>query len=195
MSGGIGRELIAQAVIIVAACLGGWAIFVQPKIQEINRLEAIVARSAAMQELMDEKEIEAIARRISTFKSRVRWIRDSGLLARDTSRLYELIMNLAMEHGVVVQNLRSDVKSDDSTSNRVHVTDIHITIVGEYESMAAFFDALESVDGLIRSETLNLTPIPAGDQRIAQARLSCQALAFTLPDALAEFLGDEDGDS
>ena len=80
------------------------------------------------------------------------------------------LTRLLRDADVVVENLRSDVKSNESTSNKVNVTDVHMTVVGNYPSIASFFDALDQVNGLIRPTTLQLAPIQTGGDQQAKAR-------------------------
>ena len=42
MNGTFRRELLAQTIIALAVCIGGWMILVQPAIDDLHEVEALI---------------------------------------------------------------------------------------------------------------------------------------------------------
>jgi Tfp pilus assembly protein PilO len=196
MNGPPDRQLIAQIIIVFALCAGSWMMLVQPQIDELHRLQATIAETHRSQVPMGEGAIEQMADELAQVRDRFRRIELRNEFAGDSTRIYGLIMDLADEHGVTVQRLDpgSDQGSDDDEEAPIHITTLDMTIEGDYEQVAIFFEAVEQLDGFIRPLTLTLTPREEEGRAFVEARFACQALHFTLPDVLTAMVGGNDGD-
>ncbi|UCD74644.1 MAG: hypothetical protein JSV91_12750 [Phycisphaerales bacterium] len=189
------RDLLAQTVIVLALCIGGWMLFVQPTVEELQEVEAIIAYSRAGAAGLNQEAIEDMADRMSGLRRYVLDVRRRGRLADDSSRLYGLIMDLAQEHGVTVQSLEPGSGREMSVDGRVGRTRIEITLEGEYQQVASFLSALQNVEGFIRPTSLSLTPREKeAERQLVVARYSCEALSFTLSEALSNLAGKVDAD-
>jgi Tfp pilus assembly protein PilO len=196
MNGLIDRQLIAQVVIIVAVCAGGWMTFVEPRIDELHRLQATIAEASSNPLPMGQESIEQMADQFAKVRDRFRRIEVRNDFAGDSTRIYGLIMDLAEEHGVTVQRLDpgSDGRSDDDEEAPVRFTTLDMTIEGGYEQVAVFLEAVEALDGFIRPVTLSVTPREEEGRSFVEARFACQAVRFTLPEELTAMVGGADAD-
>ena len=195
MNGPLDRQLIAQIVIIVAVCAGGWMTFVEPNIDELHRLEATIAEASSSPLPMGQETIEQMADQFAQVRDRFRRIEVKNEFAGDSTRIYGLIMDLAEEHGVTVQRLDpgSDRRSNDEEAP-VRFTTLDMTIEGGYEQVAVFLEAVEALDGFIRPLTLSITPREEDGRSFVEARFACQAVRFTLPQELTAMVGGADAD-
>jgi len=196
MNGPLDRQLIAQIVIILAVCAGGWMTLVEPNIDELHRLEATIADAASSPLPMGQESIEQMADQFARVRDRFRRIEVRNEFAGDSTRIYGLIMDLAEEHGVTVQRLDpgSDRRSRDEEAP-VRLTTLDMTIEGGYEQVAVFLEAVEELDGFIRPLTLSITPREEDGRSFVEARFACQAVRFTLPEELTAMVGGADADS
>lgn len=195
MNGPLDRQLIAQIIIILAICAGGWMMIVQPQIDELTRLQATIAEIRNSQVPMGEGTIEQMADELAKVRDRFQRIETRNEFAGDSTRIYGLIMDLADEHGVTVQRLDpgSDQRSADEDAP-VNVTTLDMTIEGGYEQVAIFLESVEHLEGFIRPLTLTLTPREEEGRSFVEARFACQALRFALPDVLTAMVGGNDAD-
>ena len=195
MNGPLDRQLIAQIVIIVAVCAGGWMTFVEPNIDELHRLEATIAEASSSPLPMGQETIEQMADQFAQVRDRFRRIEVRNEFAGDSTRIYGLIMDLTEEHGVTVQRLDpgSDRRSNDEEAP-VRFTTLDMTIEGGYEQVAVFLEAVEALDGFIRPLTLSITPREEDGRSFVEARFACQAVRFTLPQELTAMVGGADAD-
>jgi hypothetical protein len=117
---GVDRDLIAQVVIIIAACVGGWMVFVHPKAAELDSIERVIELHSSHAEAphglsddeLDRSTIERAAQRMGEIRRRVGEIELANAIGRDSSRLYATMTDLARRHGVQVQNLQPGASAD-----------------------------------------------------------------------------------
>ena len=100
MNGLLDRELIAHVVIALGACVGGWMVFVQPRIVELHRLERASQQASAVPHVTDHGSVERLADRIRQVRQQIGDIQVQNDSTRDSSRMYALIMKCAADHGV-----------------------------------------------------------------------------------------------
>ncbi|MDY7107208.1 MAG: type 4a pilus biogenesis protein PilO [Planctomycetota bacterium] len=195
MNGPLDRQLLAQLIIIVAVCAGGWMAIVQPQIDELHELQATITRARNVQTSVGEGTIEQMADELTAVRDRFRTIRARNDFADDSTRIYGLIMDLADEHGVTVQRLNpgADQRAADE-EEAVHLTTLDITVEGTYEQVARFLEAVGALDGFIRPMTLTITPRQDENRSFVEARFACQALRFALPEALTALVGEDHAD-
>jgi Tfp pilus assembly protein PilO len=191
----LSRELLSQVVIILALSVGGWMLIVQPKISELGELKTMVAEAGSDPNAMGEQAIGQMADRMRAVRSRLVEIDAKNRFAEDTSRMYGIVMDLAREHDVVVRQLDPDSgrrAGDDEES--IRVASLDLTVQGEYEQIAVFLSAMDSLGGFLRPKSLNVTPQYEEGRRFAEANFSCDVLRFALPEALAAMVGADDAD-
>jgi len=196
MNFAIDRETIAQVVIILALCLGGWMMIVEGRIDELAELGATIAEATANPLLEQEGTLDEMVGQLDGVRGRLHRIEKMNGFARDSSRMYSLIMDLAEEHGVVVQRLDpgSGPRRSEAEETAVSVTTFDMTVTGGYEQIASFLDAVASLTGFVRPVALTLTPRQDDSGERVEARFACEAVSFALPDALAVMLGGSDAD-
>lgn len=183
------RELIAQAAIVLAVCVGAWMMLVKPKIDEVARLEQEIATmSANPAQAVNQQTVEGAARKVSAVKERVRHIHDFNALANDSSRFYGIVMDLADSHGVQVHNLQPGSSRQTTEDGKVIITRITLGAEGDYARLATFLDAVCSVDAFIRPVSLQLDPSRDETRATVEATLTCDVLNFPIDPALGDLL-------
>jgi Tfp pilus assembly protein PilO len=203
----IDRHLVAQLAIVVAVCIGGWLMVVEPKVTEHHGLKAEIESGLSLASSIDQDAVQRLAGRLDEVRRRVRQIDRRGEISRDSSHLYSVVMDLAREHGVVVASLNPGVAATPNQPSRrggapaagaaergareviVH-RELSVSISGTYENIAAFVDALQSLRGYLEIRYLSIAAA-SGRSDIVNARLTCRTVGFVLPDRLREMLGDD----
>lgn len=184
MSALFDRDLLAQIVIILSICFGGWWIFVQPAAREVQALETeivqmqqeAIASASAGPLQMAADELLAINRHFNAML-------DRNAVARDASGLYALIKDLAAEHGVTLHLLQPDdrrVDEDDETT----IVQVRLVLEGRYESLARFLDAVEAYPAFFRVTQLKLESRDVDRATSISATVHVEALSFTYDAAL-----------
>lgn len=179
----IDREFIAQAVIVMAVCVGAWMFVAKPQAQELAKVEHEVAAAVASTAPLKPATIEAAAKRMDSSKRRLEEIEAFNQFADDSSKLYGMVMDLADIHGVQVQSLQpSAVKL--ASDAPFTMMEVDLIVEGQYESVAAFIDAINQIKAFIKPVSLQMTPTSAQGQPRVTAAFGCGVLSFTLGEAL-----------
>ena len=189
------RVFVVHAVIALAVCLGAWMFLVDPKVQQLHDVEAMIEQRRARLSAMDDAVIEQLAIQAATIRARSDEIESRGRLAEDSALMYGLIMSLADEHGVQVQTLRPQVESKTRLDQRIVATRIDVTMKGSFEKIASFLGALDRAPAYIRLSSLHITPTQQDGRPFVGMRLGCEALSFALPEAVAGVGGFSDDDA
>jgi type II secretory pathway component PulM len=184
----IDREFLTQAVVAFGACLGGWMMLVDPKVDQLHELEAAIQQGRARSAEMSHAAIEKIANQAPTLRARSSEIESKSRLSRDSALLYGRIMDLATGHGVEVKNLQPRVERSGG-GEQTAVTKIDITVEGDYEQLASLLQSLDEIDAYIRQSAVQLTPTQRGERPTALMQLTCDALSFPLPEAVVRMKG------
>ena len=186
----IDRQLAAQIMIMLAICVGGWMMIVEPKLNEINKLEATIAEATANPMLAAQQSVEDMADELQTVRDRLGWIEAQNNFAGDSSQIYGLVMDLAEKHSITVQRLdpRSDRGADDEEKT-VHVMGFNMMVRGEYIQVAEFMRALEGLSAFISPMTVRLAPAEIDGRTVVEARIDCESVSFMVPDELAAMAG------
>jgi hypothetical protein len=184
------RGLLAQAIIIVALCVGSWVLLVQPKTKELRSLEATIAENAPDQSTVNLPTLEAAVSRMRAVKDRIALIQRSNTLATDSSALYGQIMSLASQYEVTVQNLQPGGLRQPSADNSVSINRIELSAEGTYQNTAKFLEAIDQIEGFIRPVSLAVVPQKETANSRVVVRFGCEALSFKLSDALLALGGD-----
>ena len=194
MSGVVDRQMIAQVVIMLAVCVGGWMMIVEPKVEEITELEASIAEASADPALASGDNVEQLAQRMIDMRERARRIERRSALAKDSSRLYSAIMDMVAEHGVIVHRLDPASDRRMSSDDAMGVTTFNMNVEAGYEQLAKFIDALERMEGFVRPTMVTVNPVRSEGEARVEARIVCEAMHFTAPEALAALTGEGGGD-
>jgi Tfp pilus assembly protein PilO len=181
----IPRELAAQAVIVLAICIGAWIAIVKPRAAELVQLEQTIAESQTSLSAMSPETVENLQRKIASVQKRVAQINLHNQLADESSRLYGLVMDLADEHKVAVQRLQpgQELKKANSESQFASMK-LDLTVEGRYESVAAFLEQITNLEAFIRPVSLQITPTTVDGTPTATAEFGCEVLSFALADPL-----------
>ena len=187
------RRMVAEFFIMLAVCVGAWMMIVEPKASELRELEANIAEAERNPGAQSQGSVKHMASQLDTVRTRVRKISRQNEFGRDSSRIYGLIMSLAKEHGVTVDRLDPGSTRADQTDS-MQVASFDMRAQGRYAAMASFLDAIENVDGFVRPVRLTLTPRGSAGDELVEARFACEALSFTMPDALTAMVGGDHAD-
>jgi Tfp pilus assembly protein PilO len=183
------RDLIAQAVVVLAICVGAWLMLVKPKIDELARLEKQEAEhTAGSSQTLTQQTVENAARRMTALKDRVQTIKTYNALADDSSRFYGIVMDLADTHGVSVHSLAPGAGKQTEADGKITITRITLGVEGEYARVASFLDAVCTVNAFIRPLSLQIDPSRANDGSGVDASLTCDVLSFAVDGSLTELL-------
>ena len=193
----INREFMSYFVVAAGVCVGAWMLLVRPQLSELNTLNAAIAQHHHDPGAYDDATFLGLADQASTLRKRVEQVQQFNALGRDSSRLYGEVMNLAEQYNVDVQQLQAGAPtSNDDNDNddglKVGRTQIEISIVGTYSSVADFLDAVDNMDGFLVSNSLSVSPMKRDGQRLVQANLSCTALQFPVQGVLNKLDGVSD---
>ncbi len=191
----IDRETISQVVIILALCIGGWLLIVEPKLSELQELDAMIAQTTANPMLLAEGTFERMVGQLDDVRDRVGEILTLNSFASDSSHMYGLIMDLADQSGITVQRLDPGTSSGQkSGDDPVQVTSFDMTVEGEYENVASFLHTVDGMTGFVRPVALQLTPKQVNGRDLVEARFACEAVSFALPEVLTAMVGGSDAD-
>ncbi len=185
----IDRELIVHFVLAVAVCLGGWMTFAKPKLAELRKLQASVARNRHIAPV-DPKATKDIGQKTAWLAARAAVINTRSRTSGDSSQLYGVITSLARSHGVHVPSLDPGSGLRANADSPITARRIELTVEGEYESVASFLHALHSIAGFVRPVTLSLTPFERNDEPAVRARFICESVNFHVPEVLAAVQGE-----
>ena len=189
------RELAAQAVIVLAVCVGAWAIVVKPKIDELGRLDQRMTEQSSSETDLNQQSVEDAARKITTLRDRIREINAFNSLASDSSRLYGIVMDLADAHGVQVHNLQPGSTKQTSNDGKVTLTRVTLGVEGDYAPVASFLDALCEVPAFIRPVSMQLDPARDSNSTSIEAILTCDVLSFAMDNTLEQLVASASGES
>ncbi len=183
------RDTISHGVIIVAACVGAWMVFVQPNAGEIAKHEATIAAAAADTGALSQSDVEAAAHKMSEIREQLDDIRAKNEMSRDSSRLFGMIMDLSQEHRVKIQNMSPGSLPKGADQSGVSATRIEMSAQGRFDDLASFLASIDDIDGFIRPVSLTLVPMHEEGPGTLTIRFSCEAVTFELPTALASMTG------
>ena len=179
----IDRELIAQLVIVTAIAIGGWLMFVDPGVRETAKLQHELDEHAKMQQQnVGAASLEQVLPRLDAMRARSREIIARNEIGTDTTRLYSLVRDLAEQHQVTLRRLQPG-RGRATPGRKVATNQLEMHFESSLEAVAGFVDAVESIDGFVRPESLTLTPL---DDRRVSGRYACSVLYFPLDDVLAQ---------
>jgi len=190
MNSTIDRQLISQFVMIVAACVGGWLLVVDPKISELRGLEAVMAETPGDVALLDQRRVERLAKRIQQVRSRVAQINAHNHFGEDPSQMYGLVLALAEKHGVVVRRLVADSASGSAGQEAIEqVTTFHMMAEGDYEPLANFLSRVDKLEGFIRPVSLTVKPGGNSGRAYVIGEYAWETVSFEMPEVLSKMMG------
>lgn len=197
MSPVLDRQFFSQVVIVLAMCIGGWMMFVEPRAQELADLDAVVEQgeSAADTQAPDEAQMMKLLQRVKAIENRVDEIKEAGEYALNTSALYGRLTAAARAEQIELTNLVPGERRASASDKRVQVIPLTMTLRGEYEPVARFLDQISDIGGFIRPRGINIAPLRADGREQVLVRFTCEALAFDMPEALHAMEGGADAES
>ncbi len=178
------REIIAQSLIVLAICVGGWMLLVQPKVEELGELEQVLQERLADASMTDQSAIKEMADQLEDIRQQAQTVKQKNRLGSESSESYSMLMSLAEDRGVLVKSLQPGTDQETSNDGSVTRTRIEMTLEGEYEKIARFLKGVEELSGYISPVSLSISPKQHEGLPIVVARYTCEALTFTLPDNL-----------
>lgn len=177
------RELISQALVVLALCIGAWMLFVEPKASVFRGLDDEIAQGRARLAAADYDRIGMIAKRAAEFRTLAAEVTERNRLARDSAGLYGAIMALAQQQELEVRNLQPRVQEPRSDS-AIGLTRIDIRVDGSYAQVARFVTSLATVNAYLRVSTLSVAPTEKDGVGLTSMKVGCEVLAFELPAVL-----------
>jgi Tfp pilus assembly protein PilO len=180
------REMILQVLAALFLCVGGWMLFVEPKVRELHVLEAASATIDSAQLSSANEQVLRMVARLEETRRRVGEIQSQNAIAAESSLMYAFVMDCAAEHGVMVRCLAPEAGGQrDRSHQATRAITFNMTIEGELEPVASFLDAVTGIGRFIRPVSMHLTPIDRGAATMVHTRFTCEALSFPLPQDLA----------
>jgi Tfp pilus assembly protein PilO len=172
MSARVDRNLVSQVAIVLAICVGGWMMLIQPRAQELADLQSVLDQAAGSREGGSTAALERLTNRVVELRDRIEEINAANSVAGDSSALYDGMMKLAQQSGVRVTNLSPGSEPTLERDGRVSVRRVDVAIEGTFQSAAQFIDSVESLGGFVRPSSLSVTPRQVEGRNIVSARLS-----------------------
>lgn len=183
----LSRESLSFAVVVCGACIGAWVLLVQPQHKVLHALEAEI-RSYESPEETDEAAIQDMARRTSQLRRRLIEVEQASALGRDSSGLYNVLVDKARSHNVHVRSLKPGAREE--VSQLVSKRRVHISVEGTYEQIASFIDGVNDMPQYTRPNSMTLLPRHGdGHKYIVHANLGWDVMSFELPDELVAVQG------
>ena len=185
----IDRDSVIQAFIALFLCVGAWMFLVEPGARELRELEAISAAQRNIAASIDFESLKESADMAPMIRHRSRAIFDAGHFSTDSSALYERITALSKVHDVKVKNLRPGVERQMGSGVHSFVaTRIDMTVVGEYEHIAMFLDAMGEIGAYLRPVSVQIAPSKKQGDSPTVMQLGFEAIRFHLPESLMVFV-------
>lgn len=183
------REFLLKIVIILIVSLGGWLLVVHPKVKELEDIHVMLDTVSKLGSESSKASVTSLIAQMRGGREMIGEVEKLNLFSLNTSNLYGLISSIGAKHDIVVQSLNPGNDNRHSTENGYSYTRIDMTLDGTYQNIASFIHDMKGLPGFIRPVALSITPGSDGDQAIAIANYSCEAIIFQLPDALTEIGG------
>ena len=186
------RDFIIQAFIALGFCIGGWIIFVKPQVQSMSRLEAEIAQIESQSVRVSNAVFEKIAAQAPRLRRRAQDIRAKGALAKDSAALYSQIRTIATEHDVQIKNVRQGLDHEHVVGGTTFVVQrVDMKVEGEFERIARFLEALNSIETYLRPVSLQVSPTTGGNGSYTVMQFGFESVRFNLPVALEKLLEEE----
>ena len=178
------REMIAQVIIILSVCVGGWWVLVNPVAQEVQALESEISQiQLEAQASASGGPVQTAADELLNVNRRFADALKRNEVAKDSSGLYSLIKDLAVDQSVTLHLLQPDGGRADADLGTTTVQ-VRLLLEGRYEDLARFLDALESYPAFLRVKHLKMETRIAGDSLSIASTVIVEALSFTYGSAL-----------
>ncbi len=186
------RDFIIQTFIALGFCIGGWIIFVKPQVQSMSRLEAEIAQIESQSARVSNAVFEKIAAQAPRLRRRAQDIRAKGALAKDSAALYSQIRTVATEHDVQIKNVRQGLDQEHVVGGTTFVVQrVDMKVEGEFERIARFLEALNSIETYLRPVSLQVSPTTGGNGSYTVMQFGFESVRFNLPVALEKLLEEE----
>ena len=185
----IDRDSVIQAFIALILCVGAWMFLVEPGARELSELDAISTAQLSIAASIDFEDLHESADKAPMIRQRSRTIFAAGNFSADSSALYERITALSKVHDVKVKNLRPGVERQMGSGVHSFVaTRIDMTVVGEYEHIAMFLDAMDEIGAYLRPVSVQIAPSKKQGDSPTVMQLGFEAIRFHLPESLMVFV-------
>ena len=184
------RELISQLVIIFAVAIGAWMMFVQPQADELAELDEVLRETAPVVDDAQVDDLDALGEQVADARGEIRLIAERNEAARDSSRIYGAVSQVAEQHGVTLLRLNPGAQRGragekaDGEQPKAHATHFEGAVLGRYEEVAAFLGSMNESRGFVRPVSLTLMPSQEGADQLVEAQFAFEMIRFTLPESL-----------
>jgi len=195
MAWALNRETVVHITIVLAVCVGGWVMVVDPMIAEVKALEATVAEVSQQINPDEHSNLARIVGQIKSFHSRIKQVVVFNRLSKNPPQFYEAVMALAQKHGVTVDRLiANSIETGDQSTAVDQVTTCKIVVVGGYDHVGRFLRAMGGLDGFIRPVALTVMPINDAEAGRVHAHYDCELVCFSIPDKLVALTQTNESD-
>jgi len=186
------RDFLVQGFIALGFCIGGWVMFVKPQVQDLRRLEAEIGTIKGLSTSVNNAVFERIASQAPRVHRRAQDIRTRGAFAQDSSALYSRIRTLANDHDVQIKNIRRGPEKENvDGATKFVVQRVDMKVEGEFERIARFLEALNSIETYLRPVSLQVSPTTGGNGSYTVMQFGFESVRFNLPVALEKLLEEE----
>ena len=178
----IDREIVAQTIIVLAVCLGGWLVLVKPVAKEVKALDSELRQmERAARKFAGGVPLKAAANELLGINRHFADVLECNDAASDSSGLYSVIKGVAVEHGVNLHLLQPGGEVIDEGTTIIR---LRLVLDGRYEALARFLGAIESYPAFLRVTHLKFDSRVVDEAPIINATVLLEALSFTYEAAL-----------
>jgi hypothetical protein len=172
------RSTVAQGIIAVAVCLGGYMALVEPTRQALAREQgtskALTQQVHSAEQVRDQ--VPALADALEQVRAEARRLASVGSIARDERGLYAAVMHAAERTRVAIDQLNPRQARTEATGAGDTAVGYSITATGTYADIAAFVRALQGDMGFTSVKSLTLSAPALGTE---QVRASIETAHFS----------------
>jgi len=178
------RAVAARSCIIATMLCGAWMLVVAPLRSDLARAEQRLARARA-----ESARARSLAQQMQTYqtllersKAALERVSLHGAIARDPSRLFDVVSAIGAREGVTIHQIRparsragspDDPAGDDAISYDIDAT-------GRYADVARFLSAVEREAGYAAIEGFSIRPI-TDQPGVVRAGIRTRHHAFATP--------------
>lgn len=193
------RSVAAEMVIGMSVCVGAYAVLIEPIERELDQAARMNSQVEAERRRLEQGTLEPeVARRLlDRWTLKAERLEQMGRPARDEASLMAMVSDLARERGVRIEQVQPEAPpaksgaTPNATPGGAGATPagaepdaraaLNITLIGSFQSVTGFLNALETIGGHTRVASVRLTPSPEPGSRMVTAVVRTEHFAFGVP--------------
>lgn len=179
------RELLAQVIIVVAICAGGWFMFVQPRESEAKRLEEQIKSLGGDVLSPENGPLAKTLTEVAGLRGQLATVQAASMVARDPSQTYDLITRLARDCQLKVRSVSPLSLGDaDDREQKILAKRTEILVDGEYEALVRFVGAFTREAPASRIVLMTVSPLSNTTTPAVSAMITVDTFSFVIPEGL-----------